>query len=1790
MASYIASLVILSVLCFCQCSASLGGVSNGIAKTLRGSSQQHDALFENDLRRLAQDANQTLNTTNVTTSETSDKITQAEALGAIFAGIAVLCTVMVHAILAPAKYRLRLLMSVWRLRLKPESFSRWAPTIQWISLGLLILPLVFAALAARQVASELWRVATLGSLVAGMLMVGSLGLARLAVDSFRVSWPAVLMLLLAVAALAGFFYVYIWVVEPFSFIGTSVVLLCLSSVPSILLAFLNGEWQSTRSFLSILTGEKAAAGPPSALPRKTWQRVVLIGMLWLANLGMLGVYGYAVYSLHPDKSFRLVGFVLAAGVAVMDALVWAMWSLGLVNGAKGTAALMVAARVAACVWGERYWLMGHSGVFLAMLCFLAHLVVDLHLPSPDSPAVRRQQLAAEMLKHLKGDVASADESASAAAASPASGMKTKLHCLFHPLWFCALLIGGFTGEVVAVAVRFEVPDISMCSTCAARPQQYYAGVALGAALVYALSLYAVRHAQHKANGRNGPLLELAPLSLVVAYVFWVGVGVYTSWVVDSWSVAIHVSFVPLVAGLFWSGYRRWVEDDYVLRPPEKTKMSVVAPDPASDASIGTSAPAGDVSSDKADPAADAGGVVPVETSEHRTADHDERNCLQKAPWTLRFWILALVVDIAYGATFHGVVDENSRWIGWTAAATLLVLSFTFMSNRLWFGTYRKFPEQPIFWSVILVTLLLWAGLVWVFHLNRAIDYYALALLCVVVLYPAAYLTLLAFQVWRDAEWKPDQGTRAFIRNALIVSALIYVAFLGTIAYWYWAVALCGLSLLGMACILAGALWLYYRNNRFISARVRIIASSAIAFLIIAAASGYTYYFQSIFGGFSIVCGGVACLLMLFWLLYITEAKRRPALERLRVGVSDIGFPIKRLEGGELTASHRDVVVLLAALVVVAVWGLVASAVLSKAPSVGIVVGVLALMCMLVLLSDRISSGGFERAQILSSIPESEVLTAAKDALDGGSGAEPTLSSTTPGDSPGADAGVGADDIRQKLIKALQKFGEKHKLAVNAYQAQVKTSCAGRFHIFPVVSLFQTLNAMIASCRDGKGCVQDHSPEKPHEAQTTLFQAHLDRHQTVVAEQNFVARLQLCLLSAQSQRLWAKESEFRAFLQTISGGSGGLTLEDFKQLPQSDRASIEAAWEKWKLKEAEKEKEEEERRKQEEEAAKKRKEEQRQRLEEARKVLAGAMADGVGDIEEWKALIAQAKYSGLPDLDKALLDAQHKLAGLEKAEALLKEALAVPEDAPGVLKTLQDAVDHASVAGLESVLIREARDMMSRIQGAASAAEEEERKKAEEERRQKLREEQERRRKEEEERRKQEELERRKTGQPKVIAVDIEQLKNEAKESGDGKYTDKVFTQDKMGSKVSSKYEVKRLTDIAGGNVELYVDGWSPGDINQGELGDCWFLSAIACVAQQNKRYLDNLIRFADTEKGLYVVRFYKSGAYRDVAVDDFLPTKYGQCAFASAGTKQEAWVQVLEKAYAKLHGSYDSIEGGFVNDGLVDMTGGIGEQIRLQDSKASLHDGTLWSQLKGLNEDGHLLGCGSSAGSDTDISSMGIVQGHAYSILRVEEIDGNRLMQVRNPWGSTEWKGKWSDGDKASWTQRMKSKLDYVNKDDGAFWIAFEDFVVHFRNIYICRVFNESWNRRFVEGEWKGTSAGGCSNYPTYENNPKIFLQVKGRLRLLLTCEQEDARGVGTGDEEIPLGFRVYKHGPATGKGFAGTSSYAYHREVCVETDVAENSEGPYYIIPTTWEPGTERKFTMKVFWKGDADAVQLYT
>ena len=62
--------------------------------------------------------------------------------------------------------------------------------------------------------------------------------------------------------------------------------------------------------------------------------------------------------------------------------------------------------------------------------------------------------------------------------------------------------------------------------------------------------------------------------------------------------------------------------------------------------------------------------------------------------------------------------------------------------------------------------------------------------------------------------------------------------------------------------------------------------------------------------------------------------------------------------------------------------------------------------------------------------------------------------------------------------------------------------------------------------------------------------------------------------------------------------------------------------------------------------------------------------------------------------------------------------------------------------------------------------------------------------------------------------------------------------------------------------------------------------------------------------GIYLVKFFLNGNETPVVVDDYLPCKPdGTPAFASS-RDGELWVSVLEKAWAKLHGTYARTEGG----------------------------------------------------------------------------------------------------------------------------------------------------------------------------------------------------------------------------------------------------------------------------------------
>ena len=79
--------------------------------------------------------------------------------------------------------------------------------------------------------------------------------------------------------------------------------------------------------------------------------------------------------------------------------------------------------------------------------------------------------------------------------------------------------------------------------------------------------------------------------------------------------------------------------------------------------------------------------------------------------------------------------------------------------------------------------------------------------------------------------------------------------------------------------------------------------------------------------------------------------------------------------------------------------------------------------------------------------------------------------------------------------------------------------------------------------------------------------------------------------------------------------------------------------------------------------------------------------------------------------------------------------------------------------------------------------------------------------------------------------------------------------------------------------------------------------------------------------------------------------------------------------------------------------------------------------------------------------------GHAYSLIDLYEFTHEdervRLCKLRNPWGHGEWQGDWSDkSDK--WTDELRETYGCHDKDDGLFFMTFEDYMSHFKRTSVC--------------------------------------------------------------------------------------------------------------------------------------------
>ena len=206
------------------------------------------------------------------------------------------------------------------------------------------------------------------------------------------------------------------------------------------------------------------------------------------------------------------------------------------------------------------------------------------------------------------------------------------------------------------------------------------------------------------------------------------------------------------------------------------------------------------------------------------------------------------------------------------------------------------------------------------------------------------------------------------------------------------------------------------------------------------------------------------------------------------------------------------------------------------------------------------------------------------------------------------------------------------------------------------------------------------------------------------------------------------------------------------------------------------------------------------------------------------------------------------------------------------------------------------------------------------------------------------------------------------------------------------------------------------------------MSSIAAVTEQPQIIKDVFLVDEKNTAGIYAFELFIRGKPWVVDIDDtmlwqFPPPYVASLVYSQLDqTNTVIWSALLEKAWAKIRGSYESAFGGHNENGMRLLTG---VPIFTKDCD-EITDTTMataaWQEIKAADVRGFHMNAGtsSSAQGDQAQNSCGIAMQHSYTIAAAFELTytpaggsetTDKMLLMRNPWGETGYASSFNKDD-----------------------------------------------------------------------------------------------------------------------------------------------------------------------------------
>lgn len=273
------------------------------------------------------------------------------------------------------------------------------------------------------------------------------------------------------------------------------------------------------------------------------------------------------------------------------------------------------------------------------------------------------------------------------------------------------------------------------------------------------------------------------------------------------------------------------------------------------------------------------------------------------------------------------------------------------------------------------------------------------------------------------------------------------------------------------------------------------------------------------------------------------------------------------------------------------------------------------------------------------------------------------------------------------------------------------------------------------------------------------------------------------------------------------------------------------------------------------------------------------------------------------------------------------------------------------------------------------------------------------------------------------------------------------------AKLSDVKDISKLNII--GNIKNIQD-----DVVQGELGDCYFLSTLVSLAENYPEVIKNALHNSKKVEGPYAVNVFIHGEPVKVIVDDSFPVANAS-KIAFAGINEDTgniWPLILEKVWAKCNKSYEDIIKGNSADVFQFLTPAPYDTYYHTQETV----GKLFQIIEKAKNDNKIILADITETKNTNLeilSKMGLITNHSYAVIGtavLKKPNGNeiQLIKMKNVWGTNEWIGDWSD-QSLKWTQEFKKAVGLQTKEEGVFWMSYDDYVQFYTTTHIADIHSD---------------------------------------------------------------------------------------------------------------------------------------